>query len=120
MSSSKEANQPERVAVLKKSTSKRDLQKLTGLLQFTTKVVQPGIEVDGAMHNDLVTTMKTRGQADDSVSDNLKNIFWLQQVKVTLMKDELFMRWHLAIICWCLYLYHPIVATVLLYRTQVC
>lgn len=69
-------------------------------------IQEEGIEVDEAMHNDLVTIMKKHGQSDDNLSDNFKDIFWQQQLRAASLKDTRSMRWHPAIIRWCLYLHH--------------
>ena len=64
--------------------------------------------LDGAMHSDLVSIMKRHSPSnDDDVSDSkFKEIFWQQQLKAASLKDARSMRWHPAIIRWCLYLHH--------------
>jgi len=63
--------------------------------------------VDTDMHNNLVTIMKRHSQCNDDVTDtNFKDIFWQQQVKAASLKDARSMKWHPAIIRWCLYLHH--------------
>ena len=69
-------------------------------------IEEEGVVLDGAMHSDLVTIMKRHNLSnDDDVSDSkFKDIFWQQQL--TSLKDARSMRWHPAIIRWCLYLHH--------------
>ena len=68
-------------------------------------IEEEGVKVDAGMHNDLLTIMKKHGPSNDD-SDKFKDIFWQQQLKAATLKDSRSMRWHPAIIRWCLYLHH--------------
>ena len=70
-------------------------------------IQEEGIKVDSALHNDLVTVMKRHSQSDENTTDSkFKDIFWQQQLRAASLKDSRSMRWHPAIIRWCLYLHH--------------
>ena len=53
-------------------SKERSLRKIDYVIQ------EEGIEVDGAMHKDLITIMKRHSQSDHNASDNFKDIFWKQ------------------------------------------
>ena len=67
-------------------------------------IQEEGVVLDGAMHSDLVSITKRHSPSnDDDVSDSkFKEIFWQQQLKAASVKDAWSMRWHPAIIRWCL------------------
>ena len=66
-----------------------------------------GILVDKGTNEDLLSIMTSNSDAIES-TDNKKfqSIFWEQQLKVKSVKGEQGIRWHPAIIHWCLYLHH--------------
>ena len=69
-------------------------------------IQEEGVKVDDGMHNDLLTIMKKHGPSNNDTSDKFRDIFWKQQLKAASLKDSRSMRWHPAIIRWCLYLHH--------------
>ena len=70
-------------------------------------VARDGIRVDNETHLDLVSMMKNYSKAMEiNVPNPFMKIFWEQQLKATTLNSTRQMRWHPAIIRWCLYLYH--------------
>jgi len=66
-----------------------------------------GILVDKDTSNDLVAMMKECGEAVQKEQSNpFMKIFWNQQLKAASLESTRQMRWHPAIIRWCLYLHH--------------
>ena len=65
-----------------------------------------GIKVDEGLHKDLVTIMKKNKPDENATERKFKEIFWQQQLKAATLKNFRSMRWHPAIIRWCLYLQH--------------
>ena len=60
--------------------------------------------VDESTHNDLLAIMSA--QKDISSEENFRSIFWQQQLKAAKLRNKKSMRWHPAMIRWCLYLHH--------------
>ena len=88
--------------VRKKEREIQSLRKKVGDM-----IQEEGVTVDDMMHNDPLTIMKKHGPTTDDASEcKFKEIFWEQQLKATSLKNFRSMRWHPAIIRWCLYLYH--------------
>ena len=70
-------------------------------------VARDGIRVDNETHLDLVSMMKNYSKAMEmKVPNPFMKIFWEQQLKATTLNSTRQMRWHPAIIRWCLYLHH--------------
>lgn len=70
-------------------------------------IQEGGVTVDDTMCDDLLTIMKKHGSPTNDASEcKFKEIFWEQQLKAASLKDSRSMRWHPAIIQWCLYLHH--------------
>lgn len=70
-------------------------------------IQEEGVKVDSAMHSDLLTIMNKHGSSSEDASDSkFREIFWQQQLKAASLKDSRSMRWHPALIRWCLYLHH--------------
>ena len=84
-------------------------------------IQEEGVEVDSAMHSDLLTIMKKHGPSSEgSGYSKFRETFgrrrrqwWQQQqqqqkqqLKTASLKDSRSMRWHPAVIRWCLYLHH--------------
>ena len=76
-----------------------DLRKKADLVMKADSVT-----VDQSTHNDLLAIMSA--QKDIGSSDNFSSIFWQQQLKVAKLSKKSGMRWHPAMIRWCLYLHH--------------
>ena len=67
-------------------------------------VARDGIRVDNETHLDLVSMMKNYSKAMEiNVPNPFMKIFWEQQLKATTLNSTRQMRWHPAIIQWCLY-----------------
>ena len=84
----------------------RKIQKLQAELD---KAIQDdGIQVDTATHNDLLAIMTSQNSAVGGTESDIsfQRIFWQQQFRAASLKDRRQMRWHPAIIRWCLYLHH--------------
>jgi len=63
--------------------------------------------VDREISNDLVTMMKECSEAAQKEPSNpFMKIFWDQQLKAASLGSTHQMRWHPAVIRWCLYLHH--------------
>ena len=62
------------------------------------------VMVDESTHNDLLAIMSA--QKDVGSGENFSSIFWQQQLKAAKLKKKNGMRWHPAMIRWCLYLHH--------------
>ena len=76
-------------------------EKINGL------VANQGIVVDQDIHTDLVSMMKEYGGlAQKDQSNPFMKIFWDQQLKAASLDSTRQMRWHPAVIRWCLYLHH--------------
>jgi len=76
-----------------------DLQK-----KLDKVLMADGIRVDDTINKDLLTIMNRQtGMAEE---EKFSSIFWEQQLKAAKVKSAKGMRWHPAIIRWCLYLHH--------------
>jgi len=64
-----------------------------------------GVNVDEATHTGLLSILENF-QEESKDSDTFESIFWQQQLKAASLKDKRGMRWHPAIIRWCLYLHY--------------
>ena len=84
--------------------SKRKISDLQGRLDRLIQV--DGIKVDEATHNGLLSILMKHQQRPADTADSFSSIFWQQQLKAASVKDQRGMRWHPAIIRWCLYLHH--------------
>ena len=83
-------------------TMEREIKRLQA--RISTMTAQKGIEVDDLLHSDLELIMK---EMDDDVQqqyekDSFQRLFWEQQIKSIKLKDRRQVRWHPAIIKWCL------------------
>lgn len=63
-----------------------------------------GILVDNATNKDLLTILNHN--TDSTENSRFQTIFWEQQLKAKTCKESQGVRWHPAIIRWCLYLHH--------------
>ena len=83
--------------------SKRKISDLQCRLDRLIKV--DGIKLDDRTHDGLLSIMK-RNQNISTSSETFSDIFWQQQLKAASVKGKSGMRWHPAMIRWCLYLHH--------------
>ena len=80
---------------------------VTRLRQKLTSIIdQRGINV-GYLHDDFCTILRenSQGMVEKLPKHSFKSIFWLQQLEAS-TKNKPSMRWHPAMIKWCLYLRH--------------
>ena len=70
-------------------------------------IMEEGVKVDSNMHSDLLKIMNKHDPLREDASDTkFKEFFWEQQLKAASLRDSRSMRWHPAMIRWCLYLHH--------------
>ena len=65
-----------------------------------------GIRVDTGVHQDLLNLMNLYNDQHMNENETFASIFWNQQYKAATIQDTRQMRWHPAMIRWCLYLHH--------------
>ena len=80
--------------------SKRKISDLQGQLDKAIKI--DGVRLDECTSNGLLSVLNNHQQTSETFS----TIFWQQQLKAASIKDKRGMRWHPAMIRWCLYLHH--------------
>ena len=102
-------NTPEKIGRLKNlsklvRSQEKHIQDLRNRLAKATEV--NGVRVGGDVHNDLVNIMNFHKGKHPSSDETFSSIFWNQQLKAATLKDTRQMRWHPAMIRWCLYLHH--------------
>ena len=79
-------------------------QKILNLQAKLDRLIQlDGVKVDQLTHNGLVAILKNN---KENTPETFSSIFWQQQLKAASVKDPKGMRWHPAVIRWCLYLHH--------------
>jgi len=61
-----------------------------------------GIRVGEEVHKDLVSIMDLHKEQHSTDNESFASIFWNQQLKAATLKDTRQMRWHPAMIHWCL------------------
>jgi len=84
---------------------KRKIKRLE--LSLERAIEADGMLVDKSTSEDLLAIMCANTSAIESTDNNrFKTIFWEQQLKAKSCKSSRGMRWHPAIIRWCLYLQH--------------
>ena len=72
--------------------------------RITTMTDQSGIHVDDGLQGDLETIMKemTKRIREDCKEDSFRRVFWGQQLHALAATDRRQLRWHPALIKWCL------------------
>ena len=76
-----------------------DLRKKVNSLMKADSVI-----VDSSTHSDLLSIMNA--QKDIGTEDTFSSVFWQQQLQAARLSKKNGMRWHPAMIRWCLYLHH--------------
>ena len=66
-------------------------------------IEQHGCQLDAESDCDMREIMKVNSQ---SIAEKYRRVFWEQQMKAASQNDARQMRWHPAMIKWCLYLRH--------------
>ena len=86
----------------KATAAERKVKQLRGKIQRITNKV--GVEVDDALHNDLLTTMKDNDSRIEEKypTGTFRYLFWKEQMKCAMASNARQMRWHPTIIKWCL------------------
>ena len=84
--------------------TKRKVSDLQGRLNRFIQL--DGVKVDQLTHQGLLSILKKHQQKTDNSGDTFSSIFWQQQFKAAAVKDPKGVRWHPAVIRWCLYLHH--------------
>ena len=82
-------------------------------------VTANGVIVNDGVHQDLLNIVNLHGNQQPTNSNTFASIFWNQQFKAATLKDRRQMKWHPAMIRWCLYLHTNQVELILLYVTLV-
>ena len=71
------------------------------------KIIQShGVSVDDNLNGDLMAVAQKHQPNTTAGDETFSSIFWKQQVKASSVKSSKGMRWHPAMIRWCLYLLH--------------
>ena len=97
----------ERMRNLSKLVRVKDKQVVDLKKKLGTAVEASTIRVDDTMHHDLLKIMNcNNAQTSDDSNEGFSSIFWKQQLKAAQLKSSKQMRWHPAMIRWCLYLQH--------------
>ena len=62
--------------------------------------------LDATLHSDFKVIMQEMSKkvCEDNVKDSFRRLFWEKRLKATDLKDSRQIRWHPAIIKWCLHL----------------
>ena len=84
-------------------------RKICDLQKHLDRLIQVnGVKVDEATHKGLASILMNHQhqQKQQNSPDSFTSIFWQQQLKAASLKNQRGMRWHPAIIRWCLYLHH--------------
>ena len=64
------------------------------------------VRVDEVIHKELVQIMNANRGKLSATEESFSSVFWQQQFKAASLNSPKGMRWHPAIIRWCLYLHH--------------
>ena len=82
-------------------------QKIADLQGQLARLIQvDGVKVDEATHKGLLSILMNHQQNSTDSATTFSSVFWQQQLKASSVNDKRGMRWHPAIIRWCLYLHH--------------
>lgn len=82
-------------------------KKINQLQSQLEKVIKShGVSVDDGLNGDLMAVAQKHQPNTTADEETFSSIFWKQQVKASSVKSPKGMRWHPAMIRWCLYLHH--------------
>ena len=85
--------------------SKRKINELQGRLDRIIQV--DGVRLDDSATKGLLSVLKDhQSKSSSSSGEMFSSIFWQQQLKAASLTKTNGMRWHPAMIRWCLYLHH--------------
>lgn len=101
-------NTPEKIERMHKlhtalRLSKRKISELQGKLDRIIQV--DGVRLDDSTSEGLLSILRDQ-RISSSSSETFSGIFWQQQLKAASLTNNKGMRWHPAMIRWCLYLQH--------------
>lgn len=74
-------------------------------LSLAKYIQSHGVELDACTSNDILSIMEANKDKAEG-NNQFYRLFWEQQLKAQSVKGKQGMRWHPAIIRWCLYLHH--------------
>ena len=82
--------------------------KISNLQGRLDRIIQTdGVKLDEPTSNGLLSILQNhQRQQTRSLNDTFTGIFWQQQLKAASLKNKKGMRWHPAMVRWCLYLHH--------------
>ena len=69
-------------------------------------IEKDSVDVDSTTHRGLLTIANAQPNTKENSGESFSSIFWEQQLKAASVKGAKGMRWHPAVIRWCLYLHH--------------
>ena len=75
-------------------------------LSLAKYIQHHGVELDSCTSDDLLSVMEANKKKAESSNNQFCELFWEQQLKLKSVNGKQGMRWHPAIIRWCLYLHH--------------
>ena len=82
-------------------------RKIQALQDYLSSIVHTdGVRVDQVTHKELVQIMNANRGKLSTTEESFSSVFWQQQFKAASLNGPKGMRWHPAIIRWCLYLHH--------------
>lgn len=73
---------------------------------FAKHIQNHGVKLDASTSNDVLSIMQANKEKVESQDNQFCKLFWEQQLKAKSVKGKQGMRWHPAIIRWCLYMHH--------------
>ena len=86
---------------------RRSEQQVSRAKQALAKHIEiHGVKLDVSTSNDVLSIMEANKDKVESQDDQFCKLFWEQQLKAKCVKGKQGMRWHPAIIRWCLYMHH--------------
>ena len=65
-----------------------------------------GVQIDETLNKDFLALASKHQEKVSAEDETFSSVFWQQQVKASSVKSPKGMRWHPAMIRWCLYLHH--------------
>ena len=75
-------------------------------LSLAKHIQSHGVKLDASTSNDVLSIMEANKEKAEGNDNQFCKLFWEQQLKARSLKGKQGMRWHPAIIRWCLYLHH--------------
>ena len=82
------------------------LQASRAKLALEKYVEHHGVKLDACDSNTVLSIMEANKETTEASDNQFSKLFWEQQLKAKSLNGKQGMRWHPAIIRWCLYLHH--------------